>query len=249
MIQKLIEIKELKGKTKLISGLHIGAGNDEIHIGGIDNPVIKNPLNDEPYIPGSSLKGKIRTLLEWYLGTFGINNKGEGTPHFVKEGDGDEITLIFGNGSAEQNYHGGPTRVSFNDCPLSKESLKKMIEKNALTEEKIEVSINRLSGTASKSGPRNIERVPAGAEFDFSLSYLVFNDIDKQNFKYLILGLKLLELTALGGSGSRGYGKIKFEFENNVSIENFTTKLESDDNGSNVYILKDLKDIEQEIKK
>ena len=123
-----------------------------------------------------------------------------------------------------------------------------MLKKNALTEEKIEVSINRLSGTASKSGPRTIERVPAGAEFDFSLSYLVFDDADKQNFKYLILGLKILELTALGGSGSRGYGKIKFEFENNINIESFTTKLELDDVNLNLYVLKDLKDIEQEIK-
>ena len=245
MIQKLIEIQELKGKIKLVSGLHIGAGNDEIHIGGIDNPVIKNPLNDEPYIPGSSLKGKIRTMLEWYLGK--LNEKGE---PYSKEGDGDEITLIFGNGSAKENYHGGPTRVSFNDCPLNKDSLKKMLKKSALTEEKIEVSINRLSGTASnsKSGPRTIERVPAGAEFDFSLSYLVFDDADKQNFKYLILGLKILELTALGGSGSRGYGKIKFEFENNINIESFTTKLELDDVNLNLYVLKDLKDIEQEIK-
>jgi CRISPR-associated protein Csm3 len=241
MIQKLIEIQELTGKIKLVSGLHIGAGNDEIKIGGIDTPVIKNPLNDEPYIPGSSLKGKIRTLLEWYLGKFDRN----GTPHSVEEGNGDEITLIFGNGSNEKNYHGGPTRVSFNDCPLNKASIEKMLKKNALTEEKIEVSINRLSGTASKSGPRTIERVPAGAEFDFSLSYLIFDDIDKQNFKYLILGLKLLELTALGGSGSRGYGKIKFEFKNNENIESFTKK---DDVNPNLYLLSDLKNIEQEIK-
>jgi CRISPR-associated protein Csm3 len=96
MIQKLIEIKELKGKIKLVSGLHIGAGNDEIHIGGIDNPVIKN--HDEPYIPGSSLKGKIRTLLEWYLGKLDR----EGKPHSVAEGGGDEITLIFGNGNSEK---------------------------------------------------------------------------------------------------------------------------------------------------
>ncbi|MHB1680595.1 MAG: type III-A CRISPR-associated RAMP protein Csm3 [bacterium] len=190
-------------------------------------------------MPGSSLKGKIRTLLEWYLGK--INS--DGKPHFVREGDGDEITLIFGNGNAEGSYKGGPTRVSFNDCPLNKESLRKMLNKGALTEEKIEVSINRLSGAASKSGPRNIERVPAGAEFDFSLSYLVFNDTDKKNFNYLILGLKLLELTALGGSGSRGYGKIRFEFENN--IENFT---KSDEVNKNIYIFNDLKYIEQDIK-
>jgi len=239
MIKKLLEIKELRGKIKLISGLHIGAGNDEIHIGGIDNPVVKNPLNDYPYIPGSSLKGKIRTLLEWYLGK--VDNNGK--PHFVKSGAGDEITLIFGNGSNEKEYAGGPTRASFNDCSLTQESLEKMRKKSALTEEKVEVSINRLSGTASKSGPRNIERVPAGAEFDFSLSYLVFDDIDKQYFNYLILGLKLLELTALGGSGSRGYGKIRFEFDDNSDIKDFT-KLVSDDAETKLYVLNDLKDIE-----
>jgi len=62
---KLRDIKEIKGKIHIKTGLHIGAGNDEIKIGGIDNPIVKNPLTNEPYIPGSSLKGKIRSLIEW----------------------------------------------------------------------------------------------------------------------------------------------------------------------------------------
>ena len=61
---RLKEIKSIKGKIVLKTGLHIGAGSDEIHIGGIDTPVVKDPLKGWPYIPGSSLKGKIRTLLE-----------------------------------------------------------------------------------------------------------------------------------------------------------------------------------------
>ena len=62
------EIKMITGTIQVVTGLHIGAGNSEMHIGGTDNPVIKNILTNEPYIPGSSLKGKMRSLLQLYTG-------------------------------------------------------------------------------------------------------------------------------------------------------------------------------------
>jgi len=62
---KLTKISQIQGQIELVSGLHIGSGNTEMHIGGTDNPVIKNPVNNQPYIPGSSLKGKMRSLMEW----------------------------------------------------------------------------------------------------------------------------------------------------------------------------------------
>lgn len=234
---KTLEVIELSGKINVLSGLHIGAGQDEIKIGGIDNPVIKNPLTNYPYIPGSSLKGKIRTLLEWKYGK--VNDKG--SPHFVDSGDGDFITKIFGNGASKPNYSGGPTRVIFHDCSLDFKNADKLIEKNALTEQKVEVSINRINGTAAGSGPRHVERVPAGAIFEFKLSYLIFNDADKKDFPQLFLGMKLLELTALGGSGSRGYGKIEFDFEQDVAkrFPDFIV------NGK----LKSLKEIEEKLPK
>jgi len=251
---KLQEIKEIKGKIKVLTGLHIGVGNDEIKIGGIDNPVVKNPITNEPYIPGSSLKGKIRTLLEWWFGT--IDDKNPTTVNETYE-NSDKwkenvtenhkiIAKIFGNGSTIKNEEIakeiGPTRVSFRDCFLTKENAEKLRELNALTEAKTEVVIDRSNGTAKTGGLRQMERVPAGAEFEFKLSYMIFDDEDKKNFNYLALGLKLIELVGIGGSTSRGYGKIEFfdlegidDFVQNgklKSIDEIKDKLEQK-NGNN----------------
>ena len=217
---KIEDIKEIKATLKVKTGLHIGGSKDEIKIGGIDNPIIKNPLTNEPYIPGSSLKGKIRSLLEWQTGT--MTNDGE--PADVTKDSSNETKIIaklFGNGSTIKNNNLakeiGPTRVSFGDCNLlNKDSL---LEKNALTEEKVEVKIDRLTGSVGRGGPRHMERVPSGAEFDFTLSLIKFES-DSEDFEAILaLGLKLLELTNLGGSGSRGYGKIEFKNIKNLNSE------------------------------
>jgi CRISPR-associated protein Csm3 len=215
---KLKNIKEIKGKIYIKTGLHIGAGNDEIKIGGIDNPVVKNPLTNEPYIPGSSLKGKIRSLIEWQ---YDLSNNGE--PVDVQNNNSKiakKVVKLFGNGKTIRDNtlakEIGPTRVSFADCYLEEENKEKLLEKNALTEEKIEVKIDRLSGTVGRGGPRHMERVPAGAIFNFSITLLEFEE-DKDLEAILALGMKLLELTNLGGSGSRGYGKIEFEIEEGLS--------------------------------
>lgn len=217
---KIKNIKEIKAIIIVKSGLHIGGSNDEIKIGGIDNPIIKNPLNNEPYIPGSSLKGKVRSLLEWQTGTM----TNDGKPADITKNNNRETKIIaklFGNGSTIKDTklakEIGPTRVSFADCNLKNKT--ELLEKNALTEEKIEVTINRLTGSVGGGGPRHMERVPSGAKFNFSLSLVEFED-DSEDFEAILaLGLKLLELTNLGGSGSRGYGKIEFD-----KIENLDSK-------------------------
>ena len=90
------------GQIELVSGLHIGSGNAEMHIGGTDNPVIKNPVTNQPYIPGSSLKGKMRSLLEWRAGVVGVaEGKPLGFKHLGKlSGDaaaqGRTILKLFG---------------------------------------------------------------------------------------------------------------------------------------------------------
>lgn len=233
-----LEIREITGKIHVKSGLHIGAGQDEIKIGGIDNPVVKNPINNQPYIPGSSLKGKIRSLLEWKEAKFDTK---EGKPYSVSSGDGDFITRIFGNGKTEDKYTGGPTRAIFHDCNLA--NAEELISKNALTEQKVEVSINRISGTAARSGPRHVERVPTGAIFDFKLSFMIMNDTDENDLPYLFVGMKLLELTALGGSGSRGYGKIEFTFDEKAykSFKDFIKETKVNDKPT--YQLKELSEM------
>lgn len=221
---KLKEIKKLAGKITLKSGLHVGSGNMEMHIGGTDSPVIKHPHTLEPYIPGSSLKGKVRSLLEMESGLM-IYTEPQGSVVTGKTLQVDNIKrdsiltakckailTIFGSSGADKNDETGfgPTRVSFSDCYLNEEWKKKAKEYRwTLSEVKSENSINRIQGTAEN--PRFIERVPEGAEFDFLVTFKVLSESDEGLFSdYLLKGLKLLEIDALGGNGSRGYGRIQF---------------------------------------
>lgn len=216
---KLVDIKEITGTIQLKSGLHIGAGDTEMRIGGTDNPVVKHPHTNEPYIPGSSLKGKTRSLLELSSGLMGMTG---GAPlevkHYKKLEGGDKETCkailsLFGAGGADADEKNeiGVTRLSFADAPLSEAwKNKAMTAHLTFTEVKSENSINRIKGTAEN--PRFTERVPAETEFSFSISLKVLQG-DEGLEDLLFKGLKLLEQDALGGSGSRGYGKIKFLFD------------------------------------
>lgn len=219
---KLISIKKLQGKIILRSGLHIGSGNMEMHIGGTDSPIIKHPHTLEPYIPGSSLKGKIRSLLEMASGLvpFAKEDGGLVSSKTVKsvehnpelKNHAETILKIFGSsgGDREDESGYGPTRVSFSDCYLNSDWKKKARENRwSLSEVKSENSIDRIKGTAAN--PRFIERVPEGTEFDFLVTFKILEDNDEKLFdEYLLKGLKLLEMDALGGNGSRGYGRIQF---------------------------------------
>ncbi|WP_022846644.1 MULTISPECIES: type III-A CRISPR-associated RAMP protein Csm3 [unclassified Desulfurobacterium] len=208
-MERLKEIVTIEGTVKLVTGLHIGAGNDEIKIGGIDNPVVRNPITNEPYIPGSSIKGKMRFLLEWYLGKVDMQG-GKPFSNFDGSKEAEVILKIFGVSGSEENRI-GPARASFYDLFLTKESRKLLEERVGalMTEDKAEVMVNRIKGTGEN--PRHTERIPAGAEFKFKLVYKIFDEEDEKLFEYLLKGLKLLEIDGIGGSVSRGYGKIKFE--------------------------------------
>lgn len=211
---QLIKIQKLEATLELLSGLRIGASEGEMRIGGVDNQVIRNPHNNQPYIPGSSLKGKVRSLLEWRSGAVRSEPLGfkreliDRYPH-VKP-----ILQLFGVGGGEQLTEAeatdlGPTRLAFWDAPLQPDWVKHIEGNNLLlTEIKTENRIDRIKGTAEH--PRQTERVPAGARFDFRLSIKVL-DIDNGGAhlrETLLAGLRLLELDSLGGSGSRGYGKL-----------------------------------------
>jgi CRISPR-associated protein Csm3 len=215
---QLTHIRKITGTLELLSGLHIGGGNTEMHIGGTDNPVIKNPVTNQPYIPGSSIKGKMRSLLEWRAGVVGLT---EGSPlgfKHIGKLDGDQLTQgkallkLFGGAPEGDRDEAllreiGPTRLAFWDCNLDPAWVAEMDKRNLLlTEQKTENAINRIAGVAEN--PRNTERVPAGARFAFQLTLKVHGDEDL--LEELLVGFKLLELTGLGGSGSRGYGKLRF---------------------------------------
>ena len=212
MIQKTS--KKLVGEIEVLTGLHIGAGNDKVEIGGIDGPVIRNPFTREPYIPGSSIKGKMRALLEWKEGKV----KPDGKPCYCGECD---ICRVFGKGSKQDDdkpSRTGPTRIIIRDAVLSdkfrdKPSEEKLYsEKKPIIEEKSENNINRVTAAAV---PRQMERVVPGVRFKFELVYRVIDmddnvDDEKLFEKVVIEGIKLLQNDYLGGGGSRGNGRIKF---------------------------------------
>lgn len=241
---RLIGIYKISFDIFVLTGIHIG-GLVELEIGGIDNPVIKD-IYGTPYIPGSSLKGKMRSLLE-------MKNYCNGGNSCVQLFGQDpckcgvcKICVLFGCHDAKKSFI---SRLIFSDAPLkNKEEIEKFNE-GLLTELKMENRINRLSGTAGD--PRKTERVPPGAIFSGEVKYLVFDtykvdksdvfdieweenegdkkvkkkikipsDVDaagksdcneiSKNLSVLLEGLELVESTYLGGSGTRGYGKVMF---------------------------------------
>jgi CRISPR-associated protein Csm3 len=213
---QLTKILSVAAKLTLETGLHIGAGDSEMHIGGVDKQIVKHPLTNQPYIPGSSLKGKMRSLLEWKTGA--VQEKPLGLDQFdraigpQKNAIGAVVRLFGISGdnklTEERAREIGPTRLAFWDCELAAEWLAQVEQLSlSLTEVKSENSINRITGVAV--APRFFERIPAGAQFDFRLSLKVLND-EIDLLPTVLAGLRLIELDSLGGSGSRGYGKVKF---------------------------------------
>lgn len=232
----------MQTKLRVITGLHIGGSDDTMQIGGIDSAVIKREIfanNDgtinydgkgkkitEPYIPGSSLKGKVRSLLEHSFGLIREQKVklGEkaGKPidsSFAKQLSGDLqkkanlIIILFGESAGSGDKSNIKiTRAIFRDTFLTPASRKLYLDdKIKLSEEKAENTINRVSVMAN---PRFMERVPSGVEFDFEVIIRDLADDEKQKQLFedtITLGLLLLQNDALGGGGSRGNGKIEFE--------------------------------------
>ncbi|MDQ1245548.1 MAG: system Cms endoribonuclease Csm3 [Campylobacterota bacterium] len=205
-----MKILTLNGQIELLSGLHIGGGDDTMKIGGIDNQVIKDINTNKPYIPGSSLKGKMRSLLEWNLGLVGIGDGKPFSPKLLKDAifndkakkiAAENLIKLFGT-SGEDAEAFGITRISVGDCSLIDEGLK-------TSEAKYENVIDRKSGTAQH--PRQTERVPAGVKFNFNIKLKVLNGDDESALKSMVeKGLELVENDYLGGNGSRGYGRVTF---------------------------------------
>lgn len=225
-----IELKKhivLKGTLTAVTGLRIGGSTERIEIGGVDNAIIKESISGKPFIPGSSLKGKLRSLLEYDSGK--IHSNGGPWEWSDCNDQNDHILRIFGvSGNAGENWKAGPGRLVVRDAALTDDFKFKPV--NELVEVKTENMINRLSGTALN--PRQAERVSASVAFNFELSFRVFsvNDdggaYDMRLFKdHIPRALELLEMDCLGGYGSRGYGKVKFTEMNLVDSADVTLNL------------------------
>lgn len=207
----------ITGNIRAVTGLHIGGSGGSFSIGGNDNPVIVNPLTGQPYIPGSSLRGKMRSLTEKFMGAR-LQRHANVTMHTVTPTDvkdnsdayaDSDIANIYGVPAEEFNL---PTRLIVRDVHLTERSVQELTAARTdlpFTEVKTEVSIDRVT---SQANPRSIERVPAGAVFGpFTLVYSIYEKRDIERLATLLDGMVLLEDDYLGGSGSRGSGQIQFE--------------------------------------
>ena len=198
----------IEGKLEVVTGLHIGGSSSFAAIGALDSPVVRNSRDNQPMIPGSSLKGKMRSLLARQR-----NQKISGNMDEDEEG----ILRLFGS-AKNGNVRVG--RLIFSDLFLAEQD-----SLDSPVEVKFENSINRLTAVAN---PRQLERVIPGTQFNLKLLYELKDTTDREkdkhaeyyqgteeewilkDFQSLIDGMKLLELDYLGGSGTRGYGQVRF---------------------------------------
>jgi CRISPR-associated protein Csm3 len=258
--------KPLLGKLRITStlivetGLHIGGGGETLDIGGLDKSVIRDPITQQPYLPGSSIKGKLRSILERFLKK-PLNRAGSRDTYRYESDDLEDgytevaneqfvpfkgastcpLSRVFGSTGGSKCYlkpevierekldnkgsatiegeqyiktkgRNAPSRLIVRDAHLLEESanqLKKIDTGLYMTEWKFENGLDRVTAAAN---PRQLERVPAGAKFHFEMVYTVEDkDQAAEDLKNLAIALAILEDDALGGHGSRGYGKVRFE--------------------------------------
>ncbi|MCS7001059.1 MAG: type III-A CRISPR-associated RAMP protein Csm3 [Candidatus Kapabacteria bacterium] len=204
----------LKGQMECLTGLHIGGSKEKMEIGGVDSPVIRDPWTLYPYVPGSSLKGKMRSLLEFALGKVRPTEQNGSFPYCQCGDPQCAVCRVFG--SAAENRSVGPTRLIVRDAHPTRETIQMwqgLDTELMYTEYKGENNIDRLTSAAN---PRFIERVVKGSKFNVEFIYSMF-DVgdgveDVSYFCYVLEALKLVEHSAIGKSGSRGYGQVSFKF-------------------------------------
>ncbi len=220
-IIKLLGRVLISFKIETLSGLHIGGSDAGIEIGGVDKTVIRNALTNQPYIPGSSLRGKIRSQLEKY-GGLPLQKNANVLMHSAKTKDeynASPVCQILG--VSGDNAFSAPSRLIVRDMMLDDDSVKALNKSGRtdlpFTEVKTEVSIDRVT---SQANPRQMERVPAGVNFGDDKAAFVYSiydgtncdpNRDVENLALLVQGMQLLEDDYLGGLGSRGSGRIAFK--------------------------------------
>ncbi len=189
------------GNITLKTGLHIGGTNAALNIGGPDKFVVRNPINNIPYIPGSSLKGKMRALIEIANGET-TNGKPTNNPHH-------KAGALFG--ISADNNGGVPSRLIVRDAELDINACNFDNCDLPYSESKTEVNIDRIT---AKANPRIFERVPAGAKFKLNMVLNIFEGEDEEKLKATLDdAIKLLHDDYLGGNGSRGYGQVEIDYK------------------------------------
>lgn len=213
---KLKKFVKISGVMEVVTGLSIGGNKDDIGPGGSDTPVIKNPLDNSPYVPGTSLKGKMRSKLEE---VYGVENK---TPKDAYNpcGCGRKdciICTLFGAHMNTRSEAGTP-RVIFKDMYMTEDFRNLPVEK--IFETKNETMVDRKTHTASNSSLRNRERVAKGVKFEYEILVQVYEgDNEKKMLETLKRGLELVEETGLGGKTTGGYGRVSFGIDGDDYVE------------------------------
>ena len=188
---------EIIGEIEIKTGMHIGGSDAFSAIGAVDLTVVRDSRTNYPIIPGSSLKGKLRTLLARACNKTPANH----------DDDAPEIKRLFGSAKKDEVR---VSRLLVSDMFVTKEAVEDIhsYDLTGFTEVKFENTINRLTAVAN---PRQIERVIPGTVFGLDMIYDATNKEDiVEDFSLLKQGFKLLQYDYLGGHGSRGYGKIRF---------------------------------------
>lgn len=188
---------QITGDVEIVTGMHIGGSAAFAAIGAVDSPVVRDVRTNRPMIPGSSLKGKLRSLL-----AKAYNEELAANP------DDDDLRLVRLFGTAKKGSV-RTSRLLVADMQIKQESVDALQRQGiGFTEVKFENTINRLTAVAN---PRQIERVIRGVKFGLDMIYEVTDAEElEEDFQTLAYGLRLLQYDYLGGHGSRGYGKVKF---------------------------------------
>ncbi len=218
----------IRGTIKVLTGLHIGGNSTEMSIGGADSIVIRDPVTNQPLIPGSSLRGKMRSLVEKCRNEFSLeakNGKFEGNPG---KNPKNITTRLFGV-SASEKESVIPQRLIVRDAMLQNAEILENAKNTdmPMTEVKTEVAIDRVT---SRANPRQIERVPAGAVFEFEMVLSLYGDDSEDEYLSLVFeGMQLLQDDYLGGHGARGYGRVKFNVSklSRKKVEDYQNRLDA----------------------
>ncbi|MBR2216156.1 MAG: type III-A CRISPR-associated RAMP protein Csm3 [Selenomonadaceae bacterium] len=209
----------ITGEIELMTGMHIGGSDAFSAIGAVDSPVVRDARTNQPLLPGSSLKGKLRSLLARAYNTDGVKNHDEDAPL---------IRRLFGSAGKNQPV---PSRLLVSDMFLTEDSIDTVKKQNlsGFTEIKFENTINRLTAVAN---PRQLERVIRGVSFGLDMIYEVRAAEEiTEDFQLLAEGLKMLQYDYLGGHGSRGYGKVRFR---NIEVACVVGDVENTDELQNI---------------
>jgi CRISPR-associated protein Csm3 len=227
------EYIQIKGILTCDTGLKIGGKKDGEGIGETDNPIIRHPITRLPYIPGSSMKGKLRSLLEM---KYCESTQRTGKPCTEPPSQND-ISALFGSADMQRNAVTQPSRLIFRDSSLTGES-RQVLDDNLpgmFAEIKPEIAMDRIQGKTSSGSLRENERVPAGSKFELEVVLRVFEEdmspplVRKNSYLHkLAEGFEMLAKDYLGGNGTRGYGKVTITaIDGKTPISEYIRSLES----------------------